>query len=123
MESIWGVSVFVLSVEDQTMNDRNHPGQPTSAENPNLSDDEVVARRNSLEMMRRPHLWSQYPLLPLKLSGSTRTGVLFHGGSDSSGDLLLQFIEGNMFVLRADEIEAAPKADIRQLVNDGWVVD
>lgn len=122
------------------MTDRNPSGQPThplstdsvdtkpiksSSMSAKLTDEQVLQRRDTLEMMRRPHLWPQYPLLPLRVQGvPRRIGLLFHAGMLSSGDLDLRFLDGaNMLLVTVEQFASAPQADIRQLVNDGWVVD
>lgn len=87
-----------------------------------IPDADVIERKNSLEMMRRPWLWPNWPFLPLKRGKD----LAFLHNSDvkpPGEEPTLHFHTGLMFFATATSLANAPLADIRQLVNDGWVVD
>lgn len=92
-----------------------------------MTDEQVLASRDDLEMMRRPHLWpaGNY-LLPLKhrselqSNGLRRTAILFHFGNDFG---LLE--DGNILLLSPADVERINWADEHILpeINQDWMVD
>lgn len=94
---------------------------------PTLTDEEVRVQRDSLEMMRRPHLWPHHRFLPLKKRHQDHTFpdliVLCALGVISGGTMRYAVREGPLG-LGGDKI-AAQGGDflLRTLVDAGWEVD
>jgi hypothetical protein len=90
------------------------------------TDEEVIKKRDDLEMMRRPHLWPHDRLLPLKHRSEKRDGwpreaVLFAG---SKGYILL--MDANILALDNVELSQGREGGdemLQELVKDGWIVD
>lgn len=100
---------------------------PTRTPTPmTISDSEVIVRRDSLEMMRRPWIWPNWPFLPVKRNnnGTIEVGFLYNDDvKPPSEPQSIRWNSGLMFFATSDSLQKAPEADVRQLVNDGWVVD
>ena len=91
-----------------------------------ISSQEEQFRQKCLEKMRTPSSWPQWPFLPLKRTSQQKLqlGYLVEIGMARNGaEANLRFVEGTFFFATPEQIAKAPIADIRQLVNDGWVVD
>jgi hypothetical protein len=84
-----------------------------------LSDEQVLAANDDLEMMRRPHLWPMdaLPLMRGPVLGR-EYGVLFHA------DGLWVWAEGTLlYGPRTGTGVAIDDSGLVELVADGWVVD
>lgn len=109
-----------------------------------LTDDEVKAQHNDLEMMRRPHLWPHGgKLLPLKRNGLNEQALLVHMGQGASPNgetkptymciLDLTIVEvalaidngtpADMLARTKDSPMFGQDNLLRTLVDAGWLVD
>ena len=91
-----------------------------------ITDKQVMETRNSLEMMKRPHLWCRWPALPVKrwIGQNLQTGIM----TDTDHSKFRYWVyEGNIFMIH-DSIDVT-EANIHKydspeaVVADGWVVD
>lgn len=91
-----------------------------------LSDEDVIQARDSLEMMRRPHLWPHHRLLPLKKRHEDHTFpdliVLCALGPTSGGGVRYTVKEGPMGLV-GDIVAQGGDFLLRTLVDAGWEVD
>jgi hypothetical protein len=80
------------------------------------TDEQVVADRDDLLMLQRPHLWPHVGVLPLKRRGDiANTGYI-------TADKPTRVYLGNLF-LRGLSGTFRDYADAQAIVDDGWVVD
>jgi len=85
-----------------------------------IGDDEVIRKRNDLEMMRRPHLWPNRTLYLKNYAQATR------GGFPLFGILSWEEENGFHFLLEDEKKEAGRYGDetlLAELVKEGWLVD
>jgi len=85
-----------------------------------IDDDNVIRKRNDLEMMRRPHLW---PCRPLHLKNYALAET---GGFPHFGVLSWDKEKGFHFLLEEEKKEEGRYGDealLLELVKEGWLVD
>jgi hypothetical protein len=89
------------------------------------SDNAVLREQDDLKMMRRPHLWPWWPVLPIKNYKRAKPGCLECGilcMDDLSGLPEPVVVLSNMFEI--DENKKQIQYDsLEAIVADGWVVD
>lgn len=86
-----------------------------------MTDDDVIATENNLEMMRRPHLWPCGNYLPLTKG---------HVGMDSPMESYAYLVDDDdlrttIFIGLPFISDLKPKAypSLEAIVADGWIVD
>lgn len=89
-----------------------------------------MSRPDDLHAMTHPSLWPCWPILPIKngrvpqAGGFPKFAVLVSTDISSSATPDdIRFIEGNMFTVTEKDLDNASKANVEQLIADGWVVD
>jgi hypothetical protein len=100
-----------------------------------LTDEEVMAERQDVEIMRRRHLWPYGSFLPLKhrvavnAYGIPRTAVLCYSNSDPRQKRTYIFLpEVNMYTIPAaiwtdpTRYRTGGEALLFEIILEGWIV-
>ena len=95
--------------------------------NPMKTDEQVLTTHDHLEMMKRPRLWPQFPLLPLKRrakKGRPTTAILTSTVGHQTTVVLVNIFE---FVLdKEKDLDKYPKEEYdsyEAICAAGWRVD
>jgi hypothetical protein len=89
-----------------------------------MIDAEVIMKKDSLEMMRRPRLWPITGMLPLRhrsekaADGMPRLAVLFWDGHKYT---ILR--DANLYTLDPDEPREEVADEWLEAINREWIVD
>jgi len=87
------------------------------------SDQEILDDRDSVEMMRRPNIWPQWPILPLNKG---RLPALQEGLYLDAEGYENTVVLCNLFLFDGGKMESYEKVkydSIEAVVADGWEVD
>jgi hypothetical protein len=80
------------------------------------TDEQVLADRDDVQMLQRPHLWPHGGYLPLK-----RKGQIANEGYVAAARPTRVYL-GNIY-MRAFSAPFQDYADAEAIVDDGWMVD
>lgn len=86
------------------------------------SDKQVLQEIDHVEMMKRPHLWPRWPVLPLKRWRENARVMDFALVLEDEGNSILFYIDANIYQSPGEwgvGVQRTPE----DVAAEGWVVD
>lgn len=88
-------------------------------------EEQILADRDDLEMMKRPHLWPIPHLLPLKKRSSDSVGVLLDPAEalTGNGEVIVALVNIAAFATGVQDFGTSTYPDLEAVLADDWIVD